>query len=378
MCLLNGQIQGTIPESIILHNKEIYIEPEDESKEAERKLVPTLIKDIIYELVSHYGKENKGKIIINDIPNYGRLLVKYIGTNPLYLKENNNSYQIVNATEEYTDVKNYGDLLGYKITKLIYPGELIANVGEAVTTMLDKICNTFGNFEYFYDVDGNFIFQEKKNYLNNSYVPLTSDEITGKLIANFNKSKIDYSFKDNKIVSAFTNNPKWENIKNDFVVWGKRTGLTGQEYPIHFHLAIDNLPPEQDGKDYRQVILENDIKVGESAASDYYRELSAFWSQNYDGTNFTDLVTQDPSSLNYWLEIYPAAGKYAKYSVPAIGRRTYAVNDDNATCIYPPEVPGIVWWSEADVDFNNLDDCKTIAKNYFNGYPLAKMPAELA
>jgi hypothetical protein len=122
----------------------------------------------------------------------------------------------------------------------------------------------------------------------------------------------------------------------------------------------------------------NDIKVGESAASDYYRELSAFWSQNYDGTNFTDLVTQDPSSLNYWLEIYPAAGKYAKYSVPAIGRRTYAVNDDNATCIYPPEVPGIVWWSEADVDFNNLDDCKTIAKNYFNGYPLAKMPAELA
>jgi hypothetical protein len=148
-------------------------------------------------------------------------------------------------------VKQYGDLLGYKITKLIFPGELITNVGDTVTAILDKICNVFGNFEYFYDVDGNFIFQEKKNYLNNSYVPLESDEITGKLIANFNKSKIDYSFKDNKIVSSFTNNPKWDNIKNDFVVWGKRTDALGKEYPIHFHLAIDNRPEEKDNLDYR-------------------------------------------------------------------------------------------------------------------------------
>jgi hypothetical protein len=73
-------------------------------------------------------------------------------------------------------------------------------------------------------------------------------------MANFNKSKCDYSFKDNKIVSAFTNNPKWENIKNDFVVWGKRTSPSGKEWPIHFHVAIDNLPipaEGQEGLDYR-------------------------------------------------------------------------------------------------------------------------------
>ena len=412
MCLLNGQVQGVIPESIILHNKETYIYSEStstevplsftiesdekgkyvmvdgERKDVQRKLIPILVKDIIYELVSHYGRENKGKIIINDIPKYGRLLVKYIGTAGMALTKTEKGYNI-DFLEDPTEnpptgaimVKQYGDLLGYKITKLIFPGELITNVGDTVTAILDKICNVFGNFEYFYDVDGNFIFQEKKNYLNNSYVPLESDEITGKLIANFNKSKIDYSFKDNKIVSSFTNNPKWDNIKNDFVVWGKRTDALGKEYPIHFHLAIDNRPEEKDNLDYRQVILNNDQQVGESAASDYYKELSAFWAQNYnaDKKEFTSRVTQDPMSLNYWLEIYPAQGKYAKYSVPSIGRRTYAISDSDATCIYPPDVPGIVWYADSDdTEFNKFDSCDNISQSYFNGYPVVRMTPELS
>jgi hypothetical protein len=57
-----------------------YVMVDGERKDVQRKLIPILVKDIIYELVSHYGRENKGKIIINDIPKYGRLLVKYIGT----------------------------------------------------------------------------------------------------------------------------------------------------------------------------------------------------------------------------------------------------------------------------------------------------------
>jgi hypothetical protein len=48
--------------------------------------------------------------------------------------------------------------LGYRLTDLIYPGDLIANVGETITSVLDKIKNMFGDFEYFYDVDGKFIF----------------------------------------------------------------------------------------------------------------------------------------------------------------------------------------------------------------------------
>jgi hypothetical protein len=52
----------------------------------------------------------------------------------------------------------YGQTIGYKITDLIYPGDLIANVGEAITSILDKIRNMLTEFEYFYDLDGSFVF----------------------------------------------------------------------------------------------------------------------------------------------------------------------------------------------------------------------------
>jgi len=34
-----------------------------------------------------------------------------------------------------------------------------------------------GNYEYFYDVYGNFVFQEIKNYLNNSQSKLIIDKL---------------------------------------------------------------------------------------------------------------------------------------------------------------------------------------------------------
>jgi len=48
--------------------------------------------------------------------------------------------------------------MGYKGVELTFPGDLIANVGETVVSVLDKIKNILGNFEYFYDLDGNFVF----------------------------------------------------------------------------------------------------------------------------------------------------------------------------------------------------------------------------
>jgi hypothetical protein len=48
--------------------------------------------------------------------------------------------------------------VGYRKTELTYPGDLIANAGETVTSVLDKIKNMFSTFEYFYDIDGKFIF----------------------------------------------------------------------------------------------------------------------------------------------------------------------------------------------------------------------------
>jgi hypothetical protein len=53
---------------------------------------------------------------------------------------------------------NYGTAMGYRLTELVYPQDLIANVGETITSVIDKIKSMLGDFEYFYDLDGRFVF----------------------------------------------------------------------------------------------------------------------------------------------------------------------------------------------------------------------------
>jgi hypothetical protein len=49
--------------------------------------------------------------------------------------------------------------IGYSLTEFTYPGKLEASPGDTIISILDKIKNTLGNFEYFYDIYGNFVFQ---------------------------------------------------------------------------------------------------------------------------------------------------------------------------------------------------------------------------
>ena len=59
-----------------------------------------------------------------------------------------------------------GQVAGYKIVPLTYPGELKVSAGETVVTVLDKVVNVLGKeYEYFFDVDGEFYFQKKKALL---------------------------------------------------------------------------------------------------------------------------------------------------------------------------------------------------------------------
>jgi hypothetical protein len=48
----------------------------------------------------------------------------------------------------------YGQTAGYSETDLTYPGDLIANIGESISSVLDKIKKFLGDFEYYYDVNG--------------------------------------------------------------------------------------------------------------------------------------------------------------------------------------------------------------------------------
>ena len=255
MCLLNGECGGVIPASTTLHEYETI----DEN--GNPLITKPTIYQIILELVNHFGGEQIGKILINDLDSRVKQVVKWVGNTPLYYTERENTqaneftYNFytnrVDAVKEESGFKNvtnltytYGDDVGYIYTDFTYPGELIADAGSSVVTQLDTIKNALGNFEYFYDLDGNFVFQEKKNYLNTSQATDILNHFSkGNLVEiDRSKQKAVYNFDNSNIITSYTNSPQFNMIKNHFIVWGIRETAAGAKLPIRYELAIDKKP----------------------------------------------------------------------------------------------------------------------------------------
>lgn len=246
MCLLNGECGGTIPSSVT------FSEYETIDENGQYVILKPTIVQIITELVNHFGGEQLGKIIISDIDNRIKKVMKWTGSTPLYIiqKIGSNTIQYIPTTNESVAVEsgNYtiykaGEDIGYIYTDFVYPDELIADAGNSVCDILDKIKDLLGNYEYFYDLDGNFIFQEIKNYLNNSKAKYEIDKIENNdYLIDMSNGKSVYSFEDGKLFTSYSNTPQFNMIKNDFIVWGMRENANGNTLPIRFHLAIDTKP----------------------------------------------------------------------------------------------------------------------------------------
>ena len=339
MCLLNGEIGGSLPSSVDFGKIDIYEDTYSEvqikdytqyvankyyiyengeykislnefnenikyyTKDILLKQDSLKLKDIIKEAVHEYGKELYHNIIINDLDNYGLELLEYRGDKPLYLLYDEaaqiytqmvidedfsigNGYTIStcpqynNAIDSLNDGRyiftledgkkysatkvEYGTTAGYRTTDLVYPGDLISSVGESLTSILDKIKNTIGAFEYFYDIDGRFIFQAKKIYSQNSWNTLvnTDDNIFARDA--IEESPYSYSFEDVNLIQQFQNTPAINNVKNDYSIWGTRKSITGAEIPIHARYAIHNKPiyyHSYDGNIYTTLEMNEIIKI---------------------------------------------------------------------------------------------------------------------
>ena len=160
MCLLNGECGGVLPSSVTFNEYETI----DENGEYVISY-PTIFQ-IIQELVNHFGGEQLGKIIISDLDTRIKKVMKWTGSSPLFIikKIQDGVVQYIPTTNEATAAQEgnytmyeYGSDIGYIYTDFIYPGELIGDAGNSVCDILDKIKETLGNYEYFYDLDGNFI-----------------------------------------------------------------------------------------------------------------------------------------------------------------------------------------------------------------------------
>ena len=245
MCLLNGECGGTITSSVIL-DKYDTLDPTTGGMITTKVTIAQLIK----ELVNHFGNIPLDKIFINDIDEKIKMVMKWTASQPLYLTKDNNSSYLY--TTNYAEAQQYGHQIqtfkygqdiGFILTDFVYPNDLIANAGDTVCTMLDKIKNLLSNYEYYFDIDGNFIFQEIKNYLNTTQTTIILENINNEdYIIDIAKGKSVYNFTDAKLISSYSNNPNYSNIKNDYIVWGVKEDAAKNQFPIRYHLAIDEKP----------------------------------------------------------------------------------------------------------------------------------------
>lgn len=356
MCLLSGDVGGQLQSPAELHRYSVWNEVTQDYSYQE-----LLIYDIIKNAIITIGGENPAKIIINDVPSEYKVPLKYIGNTTKYYDLNNN--EIIDPVDTTgLRVLNPGDYAGYKMEPFYFPTELIKSPGDSVTSILDSIKGVLGNFEYFYDVDGNFIFQEVKNYMNSSFTSLTS--LNGsQYTADFTKAPYVYSFKEKNMVQSYNNSPDWKSIKNDFVVWGMRQNGAGVEgAAIMYHLTIDNKPylPPDYTKPWQQFLVEygdaNLIDPGK-----YYQELKGKLSQCYNAT--TNEWNEDPANFPYFFDMIDSRSELGKFSASTIGRRTMSVVDENVSVMYPPAIPDIILLPQG-VDLAYINHLITIGQRF--------------
>ena len=275
MCRLNGTISGALPHEVAFG----VIDEIGLDGALTTKFIP--LKQIIREAVKEYAQERDENIIINDLDIIGYELWAYRGTDSIYIfldeknktplnmtfdsnltvTTSNGSALLASITPYYlnsllpqrdtTTIKyktnqnavvakiETGQVAGYHPIELVPSSELIMGAGSPLTSLLDAIKNQLGEFEYFYDLDGRFVFQKKQNYIQELFSPLgDSGEVNASMIT----SKYSYVFDDNQLLTAFSEAPKIDNVKNDYSIWGSKKGVKGDSIPIHLRFAIDKKP----------------------------------------------------------------------------------------------------------------------------------------
>lgn len=248
MCGLSGDISGTFPAAVIFDE----MDTQDASGAYVTKKV--LVYDIIKELVNHYGGEDLNNIVIEDVPRRIKRVMKWTGSNPLYLVPKQSGSAGVVWYAAYIDKPETledgtieilsGQDCGYVYDDFVYDSELSANLGESVTSVLDKIKSYLGNFEYFYDEFGVFHFREVKNYLNTTQATtLVNDMKKHDYLVETTTGKSVYTFSDKDNIISISKTPQFNNIKNDFIIQGKRQGTNSQQQvDVRYHLCIDRKP----------------------------------------------------------------------------------------------------------------------------------------
>lgn len=357
MCLLNGSVSGVL-EGVSYVDKVVSVNSDGEEIETKLRL-----DEIIYYVVAGLGGERRENIIISGIPDKIKSPMVYEGTIPIYRDENGNIY--TEPGDGLIEIK-FGDYIGYTMEYFYYPSDLIKQPGEPLTSILDDIKNLLGNHEYFYDVDGRFIFREMRNYLNNSfqnYIKLSNEDY----VADLSSEPISRSITDDTAeLISISSNSQWNNIKNNFIVWGT---ANGEGLPVCYHLVVDAKPivPEGLTLPFQQYL----INIGDANPTDpgqYYGELKSKFPQIYNSE--TGEWIGDVNGWNYFFDMIDAGSDYGAYSVSEIGKRTMSITDPQVGRLFSPVVPDFVMVNLGDSDAEQqMDYLISIGQKFISVQP---------
>lgn len=277
MCLLNGDVSG----ALFAAHEFAHIDTIHTDGSVSKDLIP--IYTIIKEAIHTYAQEPYGNIIINDLDTCGVELLDYIGNDvPMYIYsivENNNVEvsQILFGTSSANalvvafdqacqsqgitsdlepiiihgrqyilhkriDPSDVNKTAGYRATDITYTGDLTIETGGTITQLLDKLVQMLGEFEYFYDLSGRFIFQRKRIYYNSTWTNAVVQDNETYYDNMSTATNTSYDFSSGLLIDSYSNKPDISKIKNDFAIWGSLTGVENKALPIHLRYAIDRKP----------------------------------------------------------------------------------------------------------------------------------------
>ncbi len=417
MCLLNGDVGGVINATTDFGTYDFY---DVETGVTTNYKLP--IKQILWDAVHTYANEPFHNIILNDLDELGLELLDYKYDEPLYLlraagtdvyafpiigdmdvwvpagdnttiKKKLSEIQYDHLTTSmigniepptefyiassgdnqlYQAAKiEYGQTAGYRTCDLVYAGDLIANIGDSVTSVFDKIKNMLGQFEYFYDLDGRFVFQRQKSLVNTVWTPQKRDgdnELYVEALALASNNM--YNFKGNILLSSIQNNPNLLNLRNDYTVWGKRKTLSGGEVPIHMRYAIDNKPyryVDMNGNVWTtlseaEVEAENENKKRRSIRAEIEERMANFEKNpNLYPAAWQEIVQENPWwHVQEWAEYYAilSGGIPPGNTHPYHEMRYIAKNVANNMTQFTRYWPGVLLrsssWTVVDRDIANF------------------------
>lgn len=378
MVKLNGSQGGSFPHEIDFGV--IEIQQEDGSILQQKEKIKTIIEQALLQ----YGQEDLSNIFLNDLPENGLELLEYKGKTPMYLiiqTDGSNITQFINYTldqnikvwindngnikeiliseipqywslgvlntsynEQATTVGmkksdilslpqevearlnivklEFGNTIGYQTTDLVYAGDLILKAGENVVSLLDKIKTMLGSFEYFYDIDGRFVLQKKKDYLQELFSPVNGEIIEPLAIV----SPYIYEFKDDTLFTSKSIQPKIDNIKNDFVIWTKKSTANGGQIDIHTRYAIDKKPLKYVSPWGHYESLLNSVLAYKCKKIDNNYFLDCRDGQVYLSNKLNTIYTQNGSDLT--VRKYTALDQGTIFYQLTTEKISFSLNDD--------------------------------------------------